>query len=211
MGQKTNPIGYRLGFIKTWNSQWFDEKNFAEKLNEDLLIRKYIRKRMRDGAISKIGIERTARRVLITIHTARPGVVIGKKGSEVDKLKEELKKLVKKEIQININEVKHPESDAYLVGQNIARQLEGKVSFRRAMKRALTSAMRLGAQGIKIQCSGRLGGAEMARRESYKQGRIPLHTLRADIDYATVTATTTYGCIGVKVWIYNGEVIGTNQ
>jgi len=211
LGQKTNPIGYRLGFIKTWNSQWFDEKNFAEKLNEDLLIRKYIRKRMRDGAISKIGIERTARRVLITIHTARPGVVIGKKGSEVDKLKEELKKLVKKEIQININEVKHPESDAYLVGQNIARQLEGKVSFRRAMKRALTSAMRLGTQGIKIQCSGRLGGAEMARRESYKQGRIPLHTLRADIDYATVTATTTYGCIGVKVWIYNGEVIGTNQ
>jgi len=211
LGQKTNPIGYRLGFIKTWNSQWFDEKNFAEKLNEDLLIRKYIRKRMRDGAISKIGIERTARRVLITIHTARPGVVIGKKGSEVDKLKEELKKLVKKEIQININEVKHPESDAYLVGQNIARQLEGKVSFRRAMKRALTSAMRLGAQGIKIQCSGRLGGAEMARRESYKQGRIPLHTLRADIDYATVTATTTYGCIGVKGWIYKGEVIGTNQ
>ncbi len=211
MGQKTNPIGYRLGFIKTWNSQWFDEKNYAEKLNEDLLIRKYIRKRMSDGAISKIGIERTARRVLITIHTARPGVVIGKKGSEVDKLKEELKKLVKKEIQININEVKHPEADAYLVGQNIARQLEGKVSFRRAMKRALTSAMRLGAEGIKIQCSGRLGGAEMARRESYKQGRIPLHTLRADIDYATVTAITTYGCIGVKVWIYNGEVIGMNQ
>lgn len=210
MGQKTNPIGYRLGFIKTWNSQWFDERNFAEKLNEDLLIRKYIRKRIPDGAISKIAIERTARRILITIHTARPGVVIGKKGAEVDKLKEELKKLVNKDIQININEVKHPEADAFLVGQNIARQLEGKVSFRRAMKRAMTSALRLGAEGIKIQVSGRLGGAEMARTESYKEGRIPLHTLRADIDYATATAITTYGCIGVKVWIYNGEVIGSN-
>lgn len=154
MGQKTNPVGYRLGFIKTWNSQWFDEKNFAEKLNEDLLIRKYIFKRISDGAISKVGIERTARRVLITINTARPGVVIGKKGAEVDKLKEELKKLVNKDIQININEVKHPELDAFLVGQNIARQLEGKVSFRRAMKRAITSSMRLGAEGIKIQCSG---------------------------------------------------------
>ena len=211
MGQKTNPIGYRLGFIKTWNSQWFDEKDFATKLNEDLLIRRYIQKRMEDGAISKVGIERTARRILITIHTARPGVVIGKKGAEVDKLKEELKKLVKKEIQININEVKHPEADALLVAQNIARQLEGKVAFRRAMKRAITSSMRLGAEGIKITCSGRLGGSEMARTESYKEGRIPLHTLRADIDYATTTANTTYGCIGVKVWIYNGEVIGANQ
>lgn len=209
MGQKTNPIGYRLGFIKTWNSQWFDEKDFAAKLNEDLLIRRYIQKRMADGAVSKIGIERTARRVLITIHTARPGVVIGKKGAEVDKLKEELKKLAKKEIQININEVKHPEADAFLVAQNIARQLEGKVAFRRAMKRAITSSIRLGAEGIKITCSGRLGGAEMARTESYKEGRIPLHTLRADIDYATTTANTTYGCIGVKVWIYNGEVIGS--
>lgn len=209
MGQKSNPIGYRLGFIKTWNSQWFDEKDFAAKLNEDLLIRRYIQKRMADGAISKIGIERTARRILITIHTARPGVVIGKKGAEVDKLKEELKKLAKKEIQININEVKHPEADAFLVAQNIARQLEGKVAFRRAMKRAITSSIRLGAEGIKITCSGRLGGAEMARTESYKEGRIPLHTLRADIDYATTTANTTYGCIGVKVWIYNGEVIGS--
>jgi small subunit ribosomal protein S3 len=211
LGQKTNPIGYRLGFIKTWNSQWFDEKDFALKLNEDLLIRRYIQKRMADGAVSKIGIERTARRILITIHTARPGVVIGKKGAEVDKLKEELKKLVKKEIQININEVKHPEADAFLVAQNIARQLEGKVSFRRAMKRAITSSLRLGAEGIKITCAGRLGGAEMARTESYKEGRIPLHTLRADIDYATATAITTYGCIGVKVWIYHGEVIGSKS
>jgi len=211
LGQKSNPIGYRLGFIKTWNSQWFDEKSFAEKLNEDLLIRRYIQRRISDGAIAKIGIERTARRILITIFTARPGVVIGKKGAEVDKLKEELKKLVKKEIQININEVKHPEMDAYLVAASIARQLEGKVSFRRAMKRSITSAIRLGAEGVKITCSGRLGGAEMARTESYKEGRIPLHTLRADIDYATATAHTTYGCIGVKVWIYNGEVIGTNS
>ena len=209
MGQKTNPVGYRLGFIKTWNSQWFDEKNFSKKLNEDLLIRRYIKKRMTDGAISRIEIERTAKKIVVTIHTARPGVVIGKKGSEVDQLKEELKKLVqKKDIQININEIKHPELDAYLVAQNIARQLEGKVSFRRAMKRSITSSMRLGAEGIKIVCSGRLGGAEMARTESYKEGRIPLQTLRADIDYATYTAATTYGCIGVKVWIYNGEIIG---
>ncbi len=208
MGQKCNPIGFRLGYIKTWDSQWFDEKNFADTLNEDLLIRQYIRKRVPDGAISRIGIERTARRVVIAIHTARPGVVIGKKGAEVDKLKEELKKLIGKEIQINIQEIKHPELDAYLVAQNIARQLEGKVAFRRAMKRAITATMRLGAEGIKITCAGRLGGAEMARTESYKDGRIPLHTLRADIDYATATAITTYGCIGVKVWIYHGEVIG---
>jgi len=208
LGQKTNPIGLRLGIVKSWNSQWFDEKNFSKNLNEDLLIRRYIRKRMADGAISKIEIERTAKRILIGIHTARPGVVIGKKGAEVDKLKEELKKLVKKDIQININEIKHPELDAFLVAQNIARQLEGKVSFRRAMKRAITSAMRLGAEGIKIACAGRLGGAEMARTESYKEGRIPLHTLRADIDYGTATALTTYGCIGVKVWICHGEVIG---
>lgn len=211
MGQKSNPIGYRLGYIKTWNSQWFGQKDFAEKLNEDLLIRRYIRRRMADGAISRIEIERTARRILITIYTARPGVVIGKKGAEVDKLKEELKKLVSKEIQININEIKHPETDAHLVAANIARQLEGKVSFRRAMKRAITSSLRLGAEGIKIQVSGRLGGAEMARTESYKEGRIPLHTLRANIDYATATAITTYGCIGVKVWIYHGEVIGTQS
>jgi len=208
LGQKSHPIGLRLGFIKTWHSQWFDEKNYAANLNEDLLLRRYIRKRMVDGAVSRIEIERTARRILITIHTARPGVVIGKKGAEVDKLKEELKKLVKKEIQINISEIKHPELDSYLLSQNIARQLEGKVSFRRAMKRAITSARRLGAEGIKIMCSGRLGGAEMARTESYKEGRIPLHTLRADIDYGTTTANTTYGSIGVKVWICHGEVIG---
>ncbi|MBN1407225.1 MAG: 30S ribosomal protein S3 [Calditrichaceae bacterium] len=208
MGQKTHPVGLRLGIIKSWNSSWFDEKNFADKLNEDLRLRKYIRSRLDKAAVSKIEIERTAKRVILTVHTARPGIVIGKKGAEVDKLREELRALTNKEVQININEIKKPELDAYLVAENVARQLEGKVSFRRAMKKAITSTMRIGAEGIKIMCSGRLGGAEMARTEQYKDGRIPLHTLRADIDYATFTAQTTYGSIGVKVWIFNGEVIG---
>jgi small subunit ribosomal protein S3 len=210
LGQKTNPIGFRLTFNRNWDSQWFDEKKFGDTLNEDLLIRKYVLKRLVDGAISKIRIERTAKKVLLELNTARPGVVIGKKGAEVDKLKEELKRLIDKEVQINIREIKHPEVDATLVSQNIARQLEGKVSFRRAMKRAMTSAMRLGAEGIKLSCAGRLGGAEMARTESYKEGRIPLHTLRAEIDYATATAITTYGCIGVKVWICHGSVLEKN-
>ena len=208
MGQKTHPIGLRLGIIKTWNSNWFDEKDFASKLQEDLRIRKYVRNRLDNAAVSKVGIERTAKKIILTIHTARPGIVIGKKGSEVDKLREELKTITQKDVQINISEIKRPELDSYLVAQNIAKQLEGKISFRRAMKKAITSTMRLGSEGIKIVCSGRLGGAEMARREEYKQGRIPLHTLRADIDYATYTAHTTYGCIGIKVWICNGEVIG---
>lgn len=208
MGQKTNPIGLRLGIVKTWNSSWFDEKGFAGKLEEDLRLRKYIRNRLSKAAVSKIEIERTAKRIILTIHTARPGIVIGKKGAEVDMLREELRTLTKKEVQINISEIKKPELDAYLVAENVARQLEGKVSFRRAMKKAITSTMRIGAEGIKIMCSGRLGGAEMARTEQYKDGRIPLHTLRADIDYATYTAKTTYGSIGVKVWIFNGEVIG---
>jgi small subunit ribosomal protein S3 len=208
LGQKTHPVGLRLGIIKTWNSSWFDEKNFADKLEEDLKLRKYIRNRLNKAAVSKIEIERTSKRVILNIHTARPGIVIGKKGSEVDKLREELRSLTKKEVQINISEIKKPELDSYLVAENIARQLEGKVSFRRAMKKAITSTMRIGAEGIKIMCSGRLGGAEMARKEQYKDGRIPLHTLRADIDYATYTAQTTYGAIGVKVWIFNGEVIG---
>ena len=208
MGQKAHPLGLRLGIIKTWNSNWFDEKNFAGKLQEDLQIRKYVRNRLDNAAVSKIGIERTAKKIILTIHTARPGIVIGKKGSEVDKLREELKTITKKDVQINISEIKRPELDSLLVAQNIAKQLEGKISFRRAMKKAITSTMRLGSEGIKIVCSGRLGGAEMARREEYKQGRIPLHTLRADIDYASYTAHTTYGCIGIKVWICNGEVIG---
>ncbi|HID39170.1 MAG TPA: 30S ribosomal protein S3 [Calditrichaeota bacterium] len=208
MGQKTNPIGLRLGIVKTWNSSWFDEKGFASKLEEDLRLRRYIRNRLSKAAVSKIEIERTAKRIILTIHTARPGIVIGKKGAEVDMLREELRALTHKEVQINISEIKKPELDAYLVAENVARQLEGKVSFRRAMKKAITSTMRIGAEGIKIMCSGRLGGAEMARTEQYKDGRIPLHTLRADIDYATYTAKTTYGSIGVKVWIFNGEVIG---
>lgn len=208
MGQKTHPLGLRLGIIKSWNSNWFDEKNFSDKLQEDLHLRKYIRSRLDNAAVSKIAIERTSKKIILTIHTARPGIVIGKKGQEVDKLREELKTITKKDVQINIHEIKRPELDAYLVAQNIAKQLTGKVNFRRAMKKSITSTMRLGAEGIKIVCSGRLQGAEMARREEYKQGRIPLHTLRADIDYATYTAHTTYGCIGVKVWICNGEVIG---
>ena len=208
MGQKTHPIGLRLGIIKTWNSNWFDEKDFANKLQEDLRIRKYVRSRLESAAVSKIAIERTAKKIILTIFTARPGLVIGKRGSEVDKLREELKTISGKDVQINISEIKRPELDAYLVAENIAKQLEGKISFRRAMKKAITSTMRLGAEGIKICCSGRLGGAEMARKEEYKQGRIPLHTLRADIDFARYTAHTTYGCIGVKVWICNGEVIG---
>ncbi len=208
MGQKTNPIGFRLGIIKDWNSNWFDEREFSTKLQEDLRLRKYIRKRLENAAVAKIGIERTAKKIILDVNTARPGIVIGKKGSEVDKLREELKKITQKDVQINISEIKRPELNAYLVAQNVARQLEGKISFRRAMKKAITSTMRLGAEGIKIVCAGRLGGAEMARREEYKQGRIPLHTLRADIDYATYTAHTTYGCIGIKVWICNGEVIG---
>jgi small subunit ribosomal protein S3 len=208
LGQKAHPIGLRLGIIKTWNSNWFDEKDFSNKLQEDLRIRKYVRSRLESAAVSKIAIERTAKKIILTIHTARPGLVIGKRGSEVDKLREELKTISGKEVQINISEIKRPELDAFLVAENIAKQLEGKISFRRAMKKAITSTMRLGAEGIKIVCSGRLGGAEMARKEEYKQGRIPLHTLRADIDFARYTAHTTYGCIGVKVWICNGEVIG---
>ena len=208
MGQKTHPVGLRLGIIKTWNSNWFDEKDFSNKLQEDLRIRKYIRSRLESAAVSKIAIERTAKKIILTIFTARPGLVIGKRGSEVDKLREELKTISGKEVQINISEIKRPELDALLVAENIAKQLEGKISFRRAMKKAITSTMRLGAEGIKIVCSGRLGGSEMARKEEYKQGRIPLHTLRADIDFARCTAHTTYGCIGVKVWICNGEVIG---
>lgn len=208
MGQKTNPIGFRLGVIKTWNSNWFDEKNFADKLQEDLKLRKYIRNRMKNAGISKIQIDRTPKHITITIYTAKPGIVIGRKGLEVDKLKEELQRVTGKDVQLNVNEIKRPELDAYLVAENIAHQLEAKISYRRAMKKAIMAAMRMGAEGIKIICSGRLGGAEMARTEQYKDGRIPLHTLRADIDYSIATAITTYGCIGVKVWICKGEVVG---
>lgn len=208
MGQKTNPIGLRLGIIRSWDSNWFDERDFSQKLKEDLELRKYIRTRLQKASVSKIEIERTPKQITLTIHTARPGIVIGRKGAEVDKLKLELQHITKKDIQLNVNEIKRPELDAYLVAENVANQLEAKISFRRAMKKAITSSIRMGAEGVKITCSGRLGGAEMARTEQYKEGRIPLHTLRADIDYAIVVANTTYGAIGVKVWICKGEVMG---
>ena len=208
MGQKTNPIGFRLGITRNWESNWFDERHFADTLDEDLMLRRYLRTRLQRAGVSEINISRTAQKITLTINTARPGIVIGRKGQEVDKLKEELQRLTKKDIQLNINEIKRPELDAYLVAENIARQLEQKISFRRAMKKAITSTMRMGAEGIRVLTSGRLGGAEMARKEQYKDGRIPLHTLRADIDFAIATAKTTYGTIGVKVWICRGEVIG---
>ncbi|WP_425390427.1 30S ribosomal protein S3 [Ekhidna sp.] len=208
MGQKVNPVGFRLGVIKGWDSAWFDSKSYADKIVEDNKIRKYIAARMPKGGISKVVIERTLKRITLTVHTARPGVVIGKGGSEVDKIKEELKNLTGKDLQINIFEIKRPELDAKLVGESIAQQLQARISFRRAMKQAIASSMRVGAQGIKIKCSGRLGGAEMARSEQYKEGRIPLHTLRADIDYAITEAHTIYGKIGIKVWIFKGEVFG---
>jgi len=209
LGQKTNPIGFRLGINKTWKSLWFDERHFAKKLSEDLMLRQYVQNRLNNAGISLVEIKRTPKRITLTIHTARPGIVIGKKGTEVDKLKEELQRLTSQEVQLNIHEIKRPELDAVLVADNVARQLESKVSFRRAMKRAITSTMRMGAEGVRIRCAGRLGGAEMARTEQYKEGRIPLHTLRADIDYARATAMTTYGTIGVKVWICKGELFGT--
>ncbi|MDR2085520.1 MAG: 30S ribosomal protein S3 [Bacteroidales bacterium] len=208
MGQKTNPIGNRLGIIRGWDSNWYGGRNFDEKLVEDDKIRKYLNVRLSKAGISKIFIERTLKIVTVTIFTARPGLIIGKGGQEVDKLKEELKKVTKKDIQINISEIKRPELDAVLVASTIARQIEGRVSYRRSIKTNIASAMRIGADGIKVLISGRLGGAEMARSEQYKDGRIPLHTLRADIDYAHDEAHTTYGRIGVKVWICKGMIYG---
>jgi len=208
MGQKTNPIGLRLGIIKGWDSNWYGGNKYDAKLVEDQKIRQYLNARLSKAGISKIIIERTLKLVTVTINTARPGIIIGKGGQEVDKLKEELKKLTGKEVQINISEIKRPELDAFLVAQTVAKQIEGRISFRRAVKTAISSTMRLGAEGIKVTVSGRVGGAEMARSETYKEGRIPLHTLRADIDYALAEAHTTYGRIGVKVWICRGEVFG---
>ena len=208
MGQKVNPVGFRLGVVKGWDSAWFGGKDFSDKIVEDHKIREYISARIPKGGISRVVIERTLKRITLTVHTARPGVVIGKGGSEVDKIKEELKKITGKDLQINIFEIKRPELDAKLVGESVAQQLEARISYRRAMKQAIASSMRVGAQGIKIKVSGRLGGAEMARSEQYKEGRIPLHTLRADIDYAISEAHTVYGKIGIKVWIFKGEVFG---
>ncbi|MEA4868336.1 MAG: 30S ribosomal protein S3 [Bacteroidia bacterium] len=208
MGQKTNPISNRLGIIRGWDSNWYGGKDYSAKLLEDSKIREYLNARLAKASLSKIVIERTLKLITVTIHTARPGIIIGKGGQEVDKLKEELKKISNKEVQINIFEVKRPEIDANIVANNIARQVEGRVSYRRAIKMAMASTMRMGAEGIKVLISGRLGGAEMARRELYKEGRTPLHTFRADIDYAHAEAHTKVGVIGIKVWICNGEVFG---
>ena len=207
MGQKVNPIGLRLGIVKTWESRWYAGKNYSDYILEDYNIRKFLKKRLYHAGISKVEIERSSKRVRLRVFTSRPGIVIGKKGAEIALLKKELEKIVSHEVIIDIQEVRKPELDAQLVAENIALQIERRVAFRRAMKRGISSAMRFGAEGIKIICSGRLGGAEMARTEQYREGRIPLHTLRADIDYGFVEANTTYGIIGIKVFIFKGEIL----
>ncbi|RLC06827.1 MAG: 30S ribosomal protein S3 [Deltaproteobacteria bacterium] len=207
MGQKVNPIGLRLGIVKTWDSRWYAGKNYADYILEDHKIRKFIKKKLYHAGISRIEIERSAKRVRLRIFTARPGIVIGKKGSEIEQLKRDLEVLISQEVLIDIQEVRKPEVDAQLMAENVALQIERRVAFRRAMKRGVSSAMRFGAQGVKIICSGRLGGAEMARTEWYKEGRVPLHTLRADIDYGFTEAKTTYGLIGIKVFIFKGEIL----
>jgi small subunit ribosomal protein S3 len=211
LGQKTNPIGFRVGVIRGWSSKWFAERNYSDLLYEDISVKRYINRRLDNAGIAKLEIIRAPKRVTVDIHTSRPGIVIGRKGAEVDKLREELQLLTKKDITINIIEVKHPELWARLVAESIARQLEGRISFRRAMKKALSATMKLGARGVRVQCGGRLGGSEIARTEKYMEGRVPLHTLRADIDFARATANTTYGTIGVKVWICKGEVLGQSD
>ena len=212
MGQKVHPYGFRLGYNKTWISNWYAKKGYAEQLFEDIALRKHIFKTLAHAGISKVEIERSANRVRINIHTARPGIIIGKKGLEVDRLKEELQKVMSgKQVNLNIKEVRRAELDAALIAQNIALQLEKRVSFRRAMKKSVISALRFGAKGIKIRVSGRLGGAEIARSEWYREGRVPLHTLRADIDYGTAVSNTTFGIIGVKVWIYKGDILSVKE
>ncbi len=206
MGQKTHPIGFRLGYSKTWSSRWYAEKEYTQFLHEDIKIRRMVKSKLYHAGVSKVEIERSGNQAKINIYTARPGIIIGRKGAEVDKLKSELEKITGRQIYINIKEIKKPELDAQLTAENIALQLEKRVAFRRAMKKSVAAALRLGAQGIKINCAGRLGGAEIARREWYHQGRVPLHTLKADIDFGLAEAKTTYGQIGVKVWIYHGEV-----
>lgn len=205
MGHKVHPIGFRLGYIKTWNSRWFAEKDYAPLLHEDLKVRKIVKAKLYHAGIARIELERSGNQLRINLHTSRPGIIIGRKGAEVDKLKAEIEALTKRQVAINIREIKKPEVDAQLVAENIALQLEKRIAFRRAMKKAVVSALRLGAKGIKVMCAGRLGGAEIARTEWYREGRVPLHTLRADIDYGLAEAKTTYGQIGVKVWIYRGE------
>lgn len=211
MGQKVNPIGLRLGIVKTWESRWYADKNYAEYILEDHRIRKFIKNKLYHAGVSRIEIERSSKLIRLRIYTARPGIVIGKKGAEISELKKEIEKLVSHEVLIDIHEVRKPEIDAQLVAENVALQIERRVAFRRAMKRGVTSAMRFGAMGVKIICAGRLGGAEMARTEWYREGRVPLHTLRADIDYGFVEARTTYGVIGVKVFIFKGEILKKDQ
>ena len=207
MGQKINPIGFRVGINRTWDSRWYARKDFGTLLHEDIRLRKYLMKRLSQAGVAKVVIERAAKKARITIHTARPGVVIGKKGADIEKLRSDVAKMTTSEVSLNIVEIRKPEIDAKLVADGIAQQLERRVAFRRAMKRAVQSAMRLGAQGIRINCSGRLGGAEIARMEWYREGRVPLHTLRADVDYGVGTAMTTYGTCGVKVWVFKGEIL----
>lgn len=207
MGQKVNPISLRLGVNRTWDSRWYADENFTDYLHEDLKIRKFLKEKLAQAGVSKIVIERPAKKARVTIHSARPGVVIGKKGQDIELLRKDIQKLTSSEVQLNILEVRKPELDAQLVADSVAQQLERRVAYRRAMKRVIQSALRLGAEGIKVCCSGRLAGAEIARSEQYREGRVPLHTLRADIDYATSTAHTTYGAIGIKVWIYKGEIM----
>ncbi len=211
MGQKVNPIGFRLGVNKTWQSRWYAEKNYTRFLHEDLKLKKFIKQKFFHAGISRIEIERAAEKTIVNVHTARPGILIGRRGSEVDQLKKDLQQLMDRDVHVNIFEVRKAELDAQLVAENIALQLERRVAFRRAMKRSVTTSMRFGAEGIRISCAGRLGGAEMARREWYREGRVPLHTLRADIDYGFTEARTTYGAIGVKVWIFKGEVHAYQQ
>ena len=208
MGQKVNPIGFRVGIIRGWESNWYESGSYATKLNEDKKLRMYIRNRLKKAGVSRIIIDRTSKNVVITIHTSRPGVVIGKSGKEIAQIEQELKSVTDKEVKVQISEIKRPELDAFLVAENIGLQLKGRISFRRAMKQAITSARRMGAEGIRVMCSGRLGGAEMARKEQYTEGKSPLHTFRSDIDYGTYTAQTIYGSIGIKVWICRGEVLG---
>ena len=214
LGQKVHPISFRLGYIKTWDSRWYAGRDYSQLLIEDLRIRDYLKKKLYHAGVAKIEIERVAskaKKAKVTIHTARPGIIIGKKGAEVDNLKKELQKMTQKEIFVSIQEVKRAELDAQLVAENVALQMERRIGFRRAMKKAVTSTMKLGAKGIKIGCAGRLGGAEMARREWYREGRVPLHTLRADIDFGQAEAKTTYGIVGVKVWIFKGEIFPTKE
>jgi small subunit ribosomal protein S3 len=207
MGQKVNPLGLRLGINRTWDSRWFADGDYSKLLHEDLKLRKYLREKLAQAGVSRVVIERPAKKARITIHTARPGVVIGKKGADIEVLRKELSKMTGGDVHLNIVEIRKPELDAQLVAESIAQQLERRVAFRRAMKRSVQSAMRLGAQGIRINCSGRLGGAEIARMEWYREGRVPLHTLRADVDYGVATAKTTYGTCGVKVWVFKGEIL----